>query len=197
MYHKENSAKNPLKDQIIIIKKIEYEEIISSLKRDGISPNKRTYYDLKRITKIAQWYEAKVSNDIIKNVILKHHPRCQLSFFPRMLTHLYNKAELVPKYGATVEETYNRLKKFEKYYSQKRPKCIQTIKKYNSKNLRPIVLTQIPMNFLTRNKKIKRKSNNLIQLDGFHRLLSLYYPKKINFDYVKCFIALIDENLVQ
>ena len=192
MNHKENSNKNPLKDQIIITKKIECEEIISSV---GLT--KRGINNLKRVTKIAQWYEAKVSNDLIKNVILTHHPRCQLSFFPRMLTLLYNKAELVPKYGATVEETYNRLKKFEKYYGQKRPKCIQTIKKYNGKNFRPFFLTQIPMNFNRRHRKLRWKSNNLIQYDGFHRLLSLYYPKKINCDYVKCFVALIDENLVQ
>lgn len=197
MNHKEKSTKNPSKDQIIITKKIEYEEIISSIKRDGISTKKRGINNLKKVTKIAQWYEAKVSNDLIKNVILVHHPRCQLSFFPRMLTHLYNKAELVPKYGATVEETYNRLKKFEKYYGQKRPKCIQSIKKYNDKNFRPIILTQIPMNFMIRHRNLRLKSDNLIQYDGSHRLLSLYYPKKINFDYVKCFVALIDKNLVQ
>ena len=112
-----------------------------------------------------------------------------------MLTHLHNKNELVPKHGATVEETYNRLKKFEKYYEQKRPKCIQTIKKFNGKNFRPIILTQPPMNFVKRSKKLRWKSNNLIIYDGFHRILSLYYPKKINFDYVTCFIALNDENL--
>jgi len=196
MNHKENSSKNPLKDQIIITKKIEYEEIISSYKRDGTSPTKRLCNELKRIAEIAQWYEAKISNDIIKNVVLLHHPRCQLSFFSRVLTHLYNKAELVPKYGATVEETSNRLKKFEKYYGRKRPKCIQSIKKYKGKNFRPIILTQTPMNFVGRNKKLRWKSNNLIQLDGSHRLLSLYYPKKINFDHVKCFIAFNDENLV-
>ncbi len=193
MSHKEDSSKNPLKDQIIITKKIEYEDIVSSFKLDGSIPHKPIYYQLKRIAKIAQWYEARVSNDIIKNVILTHHPRCQLSFFPRMLTHLYNKAELVPKYGATVEETYNRLKKFEKYYGQKRPKCIQSIKKYNDKNFRPIILTQIPMNFMIRHRKLRLKSDNLIQYDGSHRLLSLYYPKKINFDYVKCFIAMVDK----
>jgi len=190
----ENSA-DPLKDQIIITKQIEFEEIIASFKSDGPSLEEQRYFHRNRITNNIQWYEAKVSEDIIKNVILIHHPRCQLSFFPRMLTHLYNKAELVPKHGATVEETCNRLEKFEKYYEQKRPKCIQTIKEYNSKNFRPIVLTQIPMNFRI-HKKMRWKSSDLIHYDGFHRLLSLYYPKKINFDYLKCFIALRDSNSI-
>ncbi len=181
-----------LNDKIIITKKIEYDEIMTTFEPDGMNKKEQRYFHRNKIHDV-QWYEAKIPNNIIKNVILSHHPRCQLSFFPRMLTHLHNKNEMISKHGATVEETCNRLQKFKKYYEQKRLKCIKIIKNYNTKNFRPIILTQIPINS-RRQKKIRQKSNNLICYDGLHRLLSLYYPEKINFDYVKCFIAVSDEN---
>ena len=53
------------KDQIIITKKIEYEEIIASFNPDGMCLREQKYYRRNRIPNNAQWYEAKVSNDLI------------------------------------------------------------------------------------------------------------------------------------
>lgn len=196
MNNQENSNRISLKDQIIIIKKLEFEELIDAIRRERPNYIQEFGNRLDKITKVANnWYEAKISNVVINNVILPYHPRCQLSFFPRMLTHIHNQGELVPKYGMTVEETYHRLKQFEKQYNQRRSKCLQLIKKSNGKDLGHIILSQIPIHSIQRHKKIRWNSTSLIHLDGFHRLLSLYYPKKIKFDYVNCFLASIDENL--
>ena len=196
MNHKENSNQTPITDQITIIKKLKFEELVNGINRERTNPIKEPYPLLKKITKICNnWYEAKIPEALIKNVILQHHPRCQLPFISRMLTHFYNNGELVPKYGATVEETCKRLKKLEKQYKQSRPKCFQLIKNYDIKNFGHVILTQIPIPTFKRHKKIKWNSTSLIQFDGLHRLLSLYYPKKINFEYVNCFLASPDENL--
>ena len=195
MEYKKNTNQNPLSEQIIKIKKLKFEELIDTIKKERPKEIDLPYIGLKKISKIANWYEVKIPNNVIKNIILLHHPRCQLCFFPRMLTHLYNNAELVPKYGATIEKTIKRLEKFQKKYGQRRSKCHQLIKNYNGKNLDHILLSDFPIPFLKRHKKIKWDSTSLLQIDGAHRLLSLYYPKKINFEYVNCFLATIDENL--
>jgi len=193
MNQEENSNQNPISDQIVIIKKLKFEELIDAIKAERPNEINLPYIGLKKISKIASWYDAKIPSNLIKKVILLHHPRCQLSFFPRMLTHLYNNAELVPKYGATVEETCKKIEKFEKQYSQRRSKCCQLIKNYNGKNYGHVLLSKFPSPFLKRHKKIRWNSSSLLQIDGAHRLLSLYYPKKLNFEYVNCFLASIDK----
>jgi len=192
----EISYQIPINNQIIITKKLEFTELIDALKKEKQKSVKEPYKGLRRVTEIAPfWYEAKVPEIVIKNVILPYHPRCHLPFFPRMLTHIYNNDDLVPKCGATVEETCIRLKKIEKRYIQKRSKCVQSIKNWNEKDFGHIILTQIPITSLKRHKKIRWNYTSLIHFDGSHRLMSLYYPKKIHFDYIDCFLASNDENL--
>jgi len=192
---KGNKVKIPRMQEIIITKKLQFDEVIEGLKKDGIKLNNPPK-KLEKVSKIASyWYEAKISDPVIRNVLLMHHPRCNLSFLPRLLTHLYNNSELVPKCGATVEETYKKLKKFEKHFVQRRSKCIQKIKNFSDKNFGHVVLTHIPITLFHRHKKLVWNSTSLIHFDGSHRLLSLYYPEKTHFDYIDCFLASNDENL--
>ena len=114
-----------------------------------------------------------------------------------MLSHVFNQTEVVTKKEMTVEKTSIKLKKIEKEYEKLRPKCFQTSKNYHGKNFGHIILTQIPINSIKRHKMINWNSTSLIQFDGFHRLLSLYFPKKIKFNYIDCFLASVDENLAK
>jgi len=194
---KGDSIQVPKKDQIIITKKLHLEEVIETINGEGISHVREPPVKLEKVTKVARcWYEAKISDSVIRKIILQHHPRCKLAFFPRVITHLYNDAELVPKSGATVEETIKKLKKYEKKFIHKRSKCIQHIKHLNGKNFGHVILTQIPIKSLHRHKTIEWNFNGLIHFEGSHRLLSLYYPKKIHFDYIDCFLASTDKNLM-
>ncbi len=60
---------------------------IDAIKKERPNEIDLPYIGLKKISKIANWYDVKIPNNVIKNIILLHHPRCQLCFFPRMLTH--------------------------------------------------------------------------------------------------------------
>jgi len=175
-------------NQFTIIKKLDIQQVLDICERE-----KRKTRIKKMANLSLNWYEVKIPSNIIKNVFLPHHPRCQLSFIPRMCTHLFNNLELVPKHGATVEDTCQLLKRIEKRYSQKRSKCFETIKNYDGKNIGHIVLSQVPIRSFPRHKKIRMREPGLISIDGFHRLVSLFYPKKINFDYVICCLASFDK----
>lgn len=183
-----------MENQYTVIRKLNLAQILDTLQREKTHSIQGTSKELEKISKgVSNWYEVKIPLNLIKNVILQYHPRCQLSFIPRICTHFFNDLEIVPKHGATVEETCQLLNKLEKEYGIKRSKCLDLIKNYNGKNIGHIILSQLPIGSIPRHKKIQMSNIGLIQIDGFHRLLSLFYPKKINVDFVTCYLASLNK----
>ena len=123
------------------------------------------------------WIEAKLPKKILLNTLLPYH--------------FHGEMMLVPKKGATVKETFEKLKKHRENYRKKCSKCIKTIEFFKDKDIGHIYLSMGKPNNLYDYPKMKYHKEHLVHLDGLHRLLAILYHGRINkYSPIKCFVAM-------
>jgi len=104
-------------DAIIESKKVTFEEVLEQFKKEN-NPNEGTNEFPLKCLNIAnklygRWIKAKISSDVVNNVVLPSHPRCQLSFIARMKHRIKHDFSFIPNTGLTMEEAYAYLYHFQ------------------------------------------------------------------------------------
>jgi len=201
-------------DGIIDVKQIDFKDMLARFNTEHnqeVGSNKWSYgYFYECNETFGNWYDAKISRDLVYKTILPAHThekdmkksskgkanslntkiKSDTLYFIIKQLYLRSRFQIVSRFGSPVEETYNHIKKHEEEFIRKCPTCVETMRHFNGKELRTIILTQKPLFTITPfNTMTRWNDSHLVLLDGFHRLLSLLYPKKIEFDYIRVCIA--------
>jgi len=188
-------------DGIIESKHVTFEEVLEQFKKEHKDNQGTNEFPLKCLSVAnklyGSWIKAKISSDVVNKIVLTSHPRCKISFFARMNHRIKQDFSFIPKTGLTVEEAFDFLKKNEDEIIKKRPKCIETIRHFNSNTVGTFFLCQGPVYGIKEyDSLVGWDHSHLVKIDGLHRLLSLLYPKKIQYSFVNAYIA-INENFAK
>lgn len=126
--------------------------------------------------KFGYWVEAQLSKKTLLKILLP--------------CHVHGEIKLISKKGASLKEAFKNLKKL-KDYKKKCPECIKTIEYFKDKKIGHIYLSYGKISNLKDYNEMRCNEEDLVHLDGLHRLLSILYFEKIkNYSPIKCFIAM-------
>ncbi len=166
---------------------ISFDDVVSIyLKENNLLQKRntdRTTYLLSVANKFfGSWIAAELSNSEVLKITLPHH------------YHFSN--ELISKRGASVYHTSNKFRRIESTYREENPECCEIIESFKKKNIQTVYLslgvlsdsTNEEVNSFKEYRQIRKSEDNLIHLDGLHKLLSYgIYRRKEN---IKVIIAL-------
>lgn len=105
--------------------------------------------------------------------------------------------ELIPQHGATVTQATKNLLNSIGEYKKENKGCLETIKHHKNSSFDPIFLCREPLKGfeITEHEQMKAPLDNLIHIDGLHRLIAwsidgrFNFPKKLSRKHVTAYLA--------
>jgi hypothetical protein len=156
--------------KLINAKVINFDDVLSIYRKENNQKEgniDRTTYLLSVANKFfGSWIEAELPNSEVLKVTLPYH--------------LHFSNELISKRGATVRYASDKFRKIETTYRKDNRECYEIIERSKKKNIQTVYLSlgvlsdssNEEVNGFKEYRKIRKSENNLIHLDGLHRLLS-------------------------
>lgn len=167
--------------KLLNIKSVNFTTVLKKFYKEHDLKKGTNKWAVKAITgankKFGHWIEAELPKKTLLKILLPYH--------------VHGKIELISKKGASLEETFDNLKKLGGNYEKQCIECIKTIKYFANKKIGHIYLSYGKISNLKDYAEMNCNKNDLVHLDGLHRLLSILYSGKIkNYSPIKCFIAI-------